>query len=150
MLAISREHVPAPVERKEAHPAFETSKTLRLNLRIEIERLPSLCSPRIPLFQTSFQPDNRFTARIRHPKRTGGMAQAQSRARRPCSGVSSALPSACSPWLSCVAPTQIMYESTKQMICIVSRGKLVSDPVRCFDTILIASSLIPIVRAQVC
>ena len=73
------------------------------------------------------------------------MAQAQSRARCPWSGASSAPPSTCSPPPSDVVPTQTMYESTKQIICIASGGKLESDPVSCFETILIASSLIPIV-----
>ena len=35
------------------------------------------------------------------------------------------------------------------MICIASEGKLESDPVSCFETILIPLSLIPIVRASV-
>ena len=41
-----------------------------------------------------------------------------------------------------------MYESTKQMICIASGGKLESDPVSVFETILITSPLIPIVRVK--
>ena len=46
--------------RKEAYRAFETSKMPHLNLRIETERSPPSRSPRIPLFQASFQPDNEF------------------------------------------------------------------------------------------